>query len=134
MPFTNWGKEYEIGVAEMDQQHKKWIELLNKFYDSIDKGDVKSVLGKLVDEAIRYTAFHFAQEEQFMEKIKYPKLSQQRAMHVNMVETLKSYKKMLQEDKSIVSTVVTTEMKKWFNVHIRIEDRQYADYFLSRKK
>lgn len=62
MAFLNWEAKYEFGIPEMDKQHKKWLEILNKFYDQVSSGDIKEKMGAMVDEALQYTKFHFSEE------------------------------------------------------------------------
>jgi hemerythrin len=44
MSFMDWSIDYEIGIPEMDSQHKKWLELLNRFYDHLNTGEFNKKL------------------------------------------------------------------------------------------
>ncbi len=37
MGFLQWSTKFELGIPEMDMQHKKWLEILNNFYDHLSE-------------------------------------------------------------------------------------------------
>ena len=133
MAFLNWEAKYEFGIPEMDKQHKKWLEILNKFYDQVSSGDIKEKMGTMVDEALQYTKFHFSEEEKFMEKMKFPHIKEQQKMHKEIVATLEKFKADLNSKKLITSTALTNELKNWFKMHILVEDMKYANHFKKSK-
>lgn len=128
MPFMVWNESYKIGVPEMDEQHQRWLALLNEFYDHVKEGASSENLTKLLKGAMDYTDFHFAEEERFMGSIGYPGIDQQRARHQDIRNHLQEYYRKLQDRKVVISLPVTTEMKNWFNQHILVEDKQYAEF------
>ena len=134
MGFLSWEAKYEFGIPEIDNQHKKWLTILNRFYDSVGKVDLGSKVKDLVVEAIEYTSYHFKEEEKFMEKMKFPHLSEQKKMHQEIITMLTSFKNDIENKKTIISMAVTNEMKKWFKEHILIEDMKYAEYYKKMKK
>ncbi len=133
MAFFTWEQKYELGIPEMDNQHKKWVAILNKFYDQVSKSDLKKNMLEMLDEALNYTKFHFREEEKFMASINYTNIDEQKRMHKNIITTLEDFRKTIISDKTITSMSLTNEMKKWFKEHILVEDKKYAE-FLKQKK
>lgn len=133
MAFLNWEAKYEFGIPEMDKQHKKWLEILNKFYDQVSSGDIKKNMGTMVDEALQYTKFHFSEEEKFMAKMNFANIKEQQKMHKEIISTLEKFKSDLNSKKLITSTALTNELKNWFKMHILVEDMKYADHFRKMK-
>lgn len=133
MAFLKWDKKYELGIPEMDNQHKKWAEILNKFYDQVSKSDLKTNMLEMVDEALAYTKYHFTEEEKFMSKMKYPKINEQKIMHEEIISSLMKFKDSLKSNKTITSMEITNELKKWFKDHIMVEDMKYAEFFKKTK-
>lgn len=128
MAFMEWSKEFEFGIPEIDGQHKTWLEILNRFYDHIAEANLQDKMLEMVNEAYHYTLFHFQSEENFMARIHYPKINEQKTMHHAIVEKLKSFQSDIQSGKMLISTSVTKELKQWFREHILVEDKQYAEY------
>lgn len=131
MGFMNWESKYELGIDEMDQQHQKWLEILNQFYDQLNGENINQKIVKMVDQVIDYTEFHFSEEEKFLDQLNYPMLGEQKEMHEQICETIKSFKQELEQEKMIISTRITRELKRWFTEHILHEDKKYADYYHS---
>ena len=134
MGFLQWEQKYEFGIPEVDEQHKKWLSILNKFYDSMGNGDLNNKMKSLVAEALDYTVYHFNEEEKLMEKMKFPHLNEQKRMHKEIVNMLSAFKKDIENKKTIISMSITNEMKKWFKEHILLEDMKYAEYYKKSKK
>jgi len=129
MAFMEWSKEYELGIPQMDEQHKMWLKYLNTFYENLSSETMQDNLKKLLYQVLDYTEYHFKQEEQFLSQLGYPALSEQKELHKGIQNTLQQYYSKCLEGRLIISSSVTSEMKKWLNEHILVEDRKYADYY-----
>ena len=133
MELIKWGKEYELGVEKMDEQHKKWIGIINKFYDSIGKNEIKKNLEVLINEVLDYTKYHFTEEEKFMESIGFGELQNQKTMHKALTEKMAGFKTKIVNGEQLLSVSVTNELKDWLNNHIKLEDKKYAEFYLNKK-
>ena len=61
MPRIEWSESFSVGVAEIDEQHRRWVELINKLHDAImDKKVSPEMTDKILSEMIDYSHFHFA--------------------------------------------------------------------------
>ncbi len=132
MKFMEWSTKFELGIPDMDQQHQRWLEILNNFYEKLDNDDMTENVKKLVDEVLEYTNYHFTQEETFMESIHYPEIDSQKQMHAEIIRMIEGYRQKAVEGKVIISMTLTAELKKWFKEHILIEDKKYSEFFLNR--
>ena len=61
-----WGPKLWVGVKDIDDQHKKLVEIVNKLNDAMVAGHGREVIGPTLNELIRYTQQHFAAEERIM--------------------------------------------------------------------
>ena len=64
--LIKWSDTYNLGLKEIDEQHKSLLDLINKIWQSIIDRNEKDVVFGLVEELERYTLAHFAAEETFM--------------------------------------------------------------------
>ena len=60
-----WDLSYSVNVKRMDDQHKVWIEIIQKLYNSIREGLSHSILEDVLKELEDYTKYHFKEEEFF---------------------------------------------------------------------
>lgn len=78
-----WSEVYMIGHEKVDSEHKKLFELATVVEQSLNDKD--SIL-KSVKELVKYTKFHFANEEQYMKSIDFPFLEEHKQLHKNIVD------------------------------------------------
>lgn len=128
MALIKWNDDYSTGIQEMDEQHKKWMEIINRFYDNLSRKDLKTNMSQLLNEAIDYTAFHFREEEALMKKMGYPGIQEQEEEHERIRSVLDEYKIRLQRGTLNVSQPLTNELKSWFSSHITDLDKEYGSY------
>ncbi len=134
MEFFKWKEDFNIGEAEIDSQHRSFLEHLNEYYVSAS-GDMKDVGGaELVQRLKEYAAIHFRFEEDLMESVGYDGLVRQRAEHryfESLVADLESAQ--LQGKKEVLKTSLGF-IRDWFLRHILEEDKKIALYIRRSQK
>ena len=127
MPKIEWNESFSVGVAEIDEQHRRWIELINKLHDAImDKKISSETTDRILSEMVDYTGFHFAFEEDYMKKINYPDLKKHHYQHEFFTKNLIGK---LEEERAgglVLSSEVMRMMMNWLQDHILEEDRKYS--------
>lgn len=121
-----WTPELSVKDTTIDQQHQKWIQLLEDFYDGIKAGKSKETLEELILGMLDYTKYHFNYEEEHMAKIGYPKLDAHKKLHADYIAKIEEYHDRIKSGKLIISLEVTGYLKTWLLNHIKGEDQQYA--------
>ena len=67
MQSFQWGDQYLTGLANVDDQHHKLVDILNEFGDLLTQNDFKlSDLERLLAELTAYAQYHFQDEENLM--------------------------------------------------------------------
>ena len=81
-----WKPGMSVGEENIDNQHKKLIDQINKLIKALNSNqelsavrDVVRFLGDYVDE-------HFTYEEKYMEKIKFSGIEDHKKIHANFVK------------------------------------------------
>jgi hemerythrin-like metal-binding protein len=132
MPLTEWDDRYILGIEEIDEHHRKLIELLNKAYNlilySTDKGEIETILTELTE----YTDYHFNAEEQMMKKIGYAGLDAQVSNHNSFKKQLSDLMQNHLSGAPHVNTDVVLFLWDWLGKHILKDDKEWAAY-LSQK-
>ncbi|MFA6584197.1 MAG: bacteriohemerythrin [Elusimicrobiaceae bacterium] len=132
MALFNWDTSMSVGVNKFDEHHKKLVDMVNKLHDAMSSGKGNEVIGPILTELVRYTQYHFAEEEKLMTLHQYPDLAKHKAEHVAL--TKKALELMEQQKKgSIVVTVpVMFFLRDWLTTHIKGTDKKYGP-FLNQK-
>ena len=55
MPLMNWTDKLSVGVAVIDDDHKKLVGMVNELYDAMQSGRGKDSLGRILDGLVQYT-------------------------------------------------------------------------------
>ena len=130
-----WDADYRIGVETIDAQHQRLFDIGNRFYAAWRARSGREALGRIFDELLAYTRYHFAEEEKLMQEIGYPGLAQHRRSHAELVELVGRFQRQLQSGAQGVETEALEFVKTWLNIHVLEGDRDIGDFLLrSRKK
>ena len=85
---VHWENAYSVGIKDIDKQHKKLFELVNKLYDLNDNANIKEEIRDILYAFSDYTKVHFKDEEDYMKSISYPELEKHKEIHERIVESL----------------------------------------------
>ena len=129
-----WSDSLSVGVPQMDEQHRKLVEILNRFYEAVEKGERDEAIEMLLKGAEEYTVFHFQSEENFMEEIGFPELEAHRKAHQNLVNEVRMAKeKHARGDRKAVRGLAAF-LLSWLYTHIAKTDRKYGEFYTAGKK
>lgn len=129
--LQQWSSQFELGIDEIDAQHKKFFDASQRLYDDI----LNSRGEKAVEESLgflrQYALEHFETEEAFMRKHNYPHFEEHKGRHAAFIEKLDGL-----TEEFDVYRAPTQEMadrileltRDWLLEHITDEDQQYTKY------
>ena len=127
MAFINWRDDLSVGVTECDADHKKLIEMLNRLYDGMKAGQGRDVVGKVLDDLVSYTRFHFAREEEFFARAKYPSTDHIR-QHRELITQADELQARCKCGETALSIETLDFLKDWLTIHIQGTDRRYTEH------
>jgi len=52
MSYLKWSDKYSLNVAEIDEQHKKLVGLVNEMYDAMHAGKGRDIIGTVIAEFV----------------------------------------------------------------------------------
>lgn len=122
-----WKPEFDIGIEEIDLQHRYFLRLINRIGDELSttKPD-EPYFDRLLDELFKYAAFHFASEENIMMKYRYPNLDEHRNLHLSLLDQL-SWRAA-----SGTSQDLLDFLTDWFLHHTQEADRRIGQFILEQ--
>ncbi|MCP4155241.1 MAG: hemerythrin family protein [bacterium] len=128
MSIFKWDDNYSVKVIEMDRQHKKLVDLINRLHDAMKSGQANEVQKGILQEMIKYTKSHFADEEKYLEKHNYPGMKEQKRQHELFVEELRGFVQDYKDGKLMLSLDIMNFLKDWLLNHILKVDKKYTDF------
>ena len=76
-----WSDDYEIGVEQIDLEHKKIFERFNKLYSMMREGHGHEYYHELIGFLMEYVNTHFEHEEQYQRKISFEGYEKHKESH-----------------------------------------------------
>ena len=125
-----WDETYRIGHEMIDSQHQHLFELADGLFNVQVAGIEckRENVEQLIQKCAEYVIFHFASEEELMQRIGYPDIES----HVKEHRDFSSYVSTLVSDfssgKDICLGQLYTYLSKWLVQHITLEDRKLVPY------
>lgn len=127
-----WNDEMNVGIPEIDVEHKPIILLINELNRAITEGmnpaEIKRWLQHIVDD----TEMHFSQEEKLFQEWQYPDAAEHARIHSQLFKALQEIKaECIPYGVDTGWVEVGMRIKRILLNHFQNEDVKYAEY--SRK-
>lgn len=129
MSLIQWIPALSVGVKELDDQHKKVFEIINKVYDGLSIKSDKKLLPDVFQDLIDYANVHLKREEFYFEKFDYPEKESHVATHNAYREKIKNFQKRWESGESGVIYEITKFLNDWWQNHIYKVDKRYTIFF-----
>jgi hemerythrin-like metal-binding protein len=123
MALISWTPNLSVGIDSIDEQHLVLIDMLNDFYEHLQKRSNTESIGKLIDGMKEYTFMHFDMEEALMEKFGYPDFATHKKEHELFVEKVVGLEQKFRKGQLVLSFEITNFLKNWLKDHILILDK-----------
>lgn len=128
MAFLDWTDAYSVNVKEMDEQHKKLVQLINGFYDALQEDIENKTIPSLFAGVVDYTKVHFSEEEELMRKNGFPDYETHKAEHDDFaMKVLDARAKYEEGDKNVIGKLALM-LGSWLMDHIVMKDKKYGAY------
>jgi len=121
--------DFEIGIAEIDLQHRQLNNLLERLRDSAGKR-YGFAANAILEELALETRVHFAVEESLMRLLAFPDTEAHVAEHRRLTEQLDGFRKRAQDFE--VADDLTAFIQTWLIDHVDKFDREFVGHFISR--
>jgi len=126
MTQFSWTDDLCTGSSLIDGDHRKLVDLVNTFFQSMQSGEGNGRVSKAMNDLIAYTREHFAREEVEMERIQYVAAPAHRAEHTKLLKQLVELKKMLDAGGRMNIPAVADFLSRWLRDHILRTDMKLA--------
>jgi hemerythrin len=125
----SWASLLEVGIAEIDEQHRTLFRLLNELRAAADAPDAAQRQTAILAELDADTRRHFDAEEQLMRDIGFPDITAHVAEHQRLQRELDDCRAQILDRKGAID--FSAFIKSWLIGHLMTMDREYADYLNS---
>jgi hemerythrin len=130
-----WTSSLEIGVPEIDAQHRSLFERADQFATAVQVKRPMDRLEELFAFLAAYALEHFAAEERYMREVGYPQLPRHIQEHAQFKRQLASLVPQwsMEGDSQALLMALLGFLKSWLPEHIAGSDQRIGEYVRSRE-
>ncbi|MBU8892933.1 MAG: bacteriohemerythrin [Bacteroidales bacterium] len=116
-PFV-WKDEYNVNISIIDEQHKKFLDIINELKVIINDNSCKEHVSKIFFQIAYLIDYYFIKEEIYFKDCKYPNLEQHKTSHNQFIERIIQFQKDVEANKPNLCREIYYYLEKWFDEHI----------------
>lgn len=130
MAMIVWDESYSVNNAELDAQHRKWVEIINDFLASLEKngGDSADIEGEILATMLHYARQHFMAEEKYMREIGFPETVAHIRIHNEFYGQVSASLLAAESGGRVLAADLLRFLRGWLLEHILNEDKKYSLY------
>lgn len=125
-----WNNSISVGHAEIDEQHKKFLDIANKAIDAILERNRNSAAAT-IKELQDYARFHFKFESELMKKYNYTESGTHYDAHGDFYEKVAEIEN---SESNTKEDELVSFMQNWLILHIGSSDKKLADFINKKSK
>jgi hemerythrin len=130
MILFEWSADYEIGIPEIDAQHRGLVNMLNDLHVAMKAGKGSEAVQKTVERLLSYTQQHFEAEEWAMKQAHYPEFAKHHKAHLALTTKVVE---MLGAGGALPTFELLNFLNDWLKKHIGQTDREFGDFIRARR-
>ena len=126
MAFIEWTDDFNLDIEPVDSQHRRLVELVNKFDAAMQSGKGSRIMNEVLNELIAYTQEHFAFEEKLMADADYSKLKLHKSQHRQLLQKAERFQFDFSQGGRRITGKVREFLSYWLMNHILQDDMDFA--------
>ncbi len=133
--MNSWDDQLNLGIEELDNQHKNLFLQITKFARAYQAGSGKQAAPEILEFLEKYVEEHFAAEEHYMLKYGFPDYQNHAALHREFYAKIIAYKQEYYSQRGLSSYAVSKMLEmtlKWLLEHIKQVDKQYGVFIKNK--
>ena len=123
-----WGYVLSVGVDEIDEDHRKLVNIFNILNHAVTEHESADYLAAVLEELINCTIWHFSHEERLMLKYDYKDREEHKAIHQDLIKNARELQHKILEAKKPVPDEDIEFLEHWLTEHILTEDLKLGNY------
>lgn len=132
-PLLTWSDKMSVGVEALDADHRKLMGFVNDLHAAVRGRAAPADVGRILDDLIGYTEYHFEVEERLQKLARYPGLDDHKQAHQALRDKVYALREKFRANPESLNNIKVFDfLSDWLVRHILGDDMKYAP-FLQRK-
>jgi len=123
---------YRLGIAEIDQQHLRFVDYINEIDAALKRNENTETFLSILQQLLDYAVEHFSSEEALMRKHAYPGYEGHKEIHSHTLGELFEFDMRIMADHEEETRAFLDFAVAWLKNHILHTDYELAT-FLKKK-
>ena len=125
-----WDETLSVEVDEIDEDHRKLVDLFNMLSHSVAEGDSTDYIEAVLEELISCTIWHFRHEERLMLLYKYEGIIEHKAEHSDLIDKVKELQQKHHKENKLLTNEDIEYLETWLTEHILGHDMKLGFYLM----
>lgn len=127
-----WKDQYNVNITFIDDQHKKFLDILNQLKMVIAEKDCSNSTSDVFFALVNYAEHHLIQEEIYLKDYQYPGFSQHKESHNQFIQQLSKFQEAFEAQEENVCLEMHDFLQDWFENHILKYDKDAVAFLKSK--
>jgi len=128
MRDLTWSDTLSVAIDEVDDDHRRLVDLFNVFSHAVAENEAPDYLEALLEELIACTAWHFKHEERLMLKHRYPGFNEHKEEHQELINGVDEIRQDLLSARMQATDEHMESLERWLVEHILTTDMKMGDF------
>lgn len=111
--FIEWTSEYDMGIEEIDRQHRRLAEIVNRLRDAMEQSCPRAPMQGILCDLLAFVELHFAHEERLMRQMRFAGGHSHRLAHRALTGEVQQFEVALANGEVRGSFELTERLKSW---------------------
>ncbi|HNC51696.1 MAG TPA: bacteriohemerythrin [Accumulibacter sp.] len=123
-----WDEILSVGVDEIDQDHRRLLNIFNLLNRAVIEGDSADYVAATLEELINCTVWHFSHEERLMLKHRYGETEAHQAEHQDLIRSARDLQREILHGDMVMMDQQIEYLERWLSEHILTADLRLGSY------
>ncbi|MDD2822604.1 MAG: bacteriohemerythrin [Candidatus Daviesbacteria bacterium] len=124
-----WDKDFSVGIKEIDEQHQKLFEIINRLDDSTNAPTNTEKISEIIKELLDYSVYHFSTEEKYFKEFNYEHTEAHIKSHNLYKEKVDQFIIDFKEKDGNLPFEIINFLSNWWTAHVNGQDKLYVKCF-----
>ena len=125
-----WDQTLSIEVEEVDEDHRRLVDLFNVLHHAVEEGDAPDYVDAVLEELINLTVWHFSHEERLMLKFGYGEFEEHKAEHSELIASVRKLQENFRAGGKQLSGDDIEFLERWLTEHILVTDMKLGAFLV----
>ena len=123
-----WDDSLSVDGGEIDEDHRRLVDLFNILSRSVEEGDATEYIDAVLEELISCTIWHFRHEERLMLMYKYDGIEAHKDEHNDLIDSVRELQQKFHTENKLLTNEDIEYLEDWLTQHILGQDMRLGFY------